>query len=107
MKTLIEFSLSDGGAAFVEIEETELLSRKRVAREGDGEVSLRAERTFSDAISCITPVANSLLERLKAINAPETVSLEFGFTFNAKAGVIFTSVESTANFKVAITWKNK
>ena len=34
------------------------------------------------------------------------VNLEFGVKFNAKAGVVFASVDSEAIFKVSITWKD-
>jgi len=105
MSDLIEFKLDDGDSAFIQVEETE--TRHRSNRGGDNEEETQqAQRSFSKAIACIAPVGNSLLAALKDMNTPDEVKLEFGLTFNAKAGVVFTSVESAANFKVCITWKN-
>jgi hypothetical protein len=107
MKNFIEFKFENGESAFMQIEETEPQSRQRVSRSGSDEGNLQADRTFSEAVSCITPIGNALLTSLKGINTPDEINLEFGLTFNAKAGVVFTSVESAASFKVSITWKNK
>lgn len=111
MKNLLEFKLENGESAFVEIEEAdESQSRQRVSRGGSNEGGvepLQAQRSFNDAIKCITPIGNSLLSSLKEINTPDEISLEFGFKFSGKAGIVFTSAESEASFKVSITWKNK
>lgn len=111
MKNLLEFKLDNGESAFMQIEETDeqAQARQRVSRgRGDEEShSVPAERTFTQAVSCIAPIGNALLTSLKDINTPDEIHLEFGLSFNGKAGVVFTSVESAASFKVSITWKNK
>jgi hypothetical protein len=104
MKNLLELKLDNGESVFVQVEETESLQRGN--RGGDNEENTQVERRFSQAISCLSPVGNALLNSLKDINTPDEINLEFGLTFNAKAGVVFTSVESEASFKVSITWKN-
>lgn len=105
MSDLVEFKLENGDSAFIQIEDTETRDRSNRGRD-DEEEHQQAQQTFSKAIACIAPVGNSLLAALKDMNTPDEVKLEFGLTFNAKAGVVFTSVESAANFKVCITWKN-
>jgi hypothetical protein len=105
MKNLIEFKLENGESAFMQVEESEEQARQRVSR-NDEPQSLQAERTFNEAIRCVAPIGNALLTSLKDINKPDEIKLEFGLAFNAKAGVVFTSVESQASFKVSITWKN-
>jgi Trypsin-co-occurring domain 1 len=107
MKNLLEFKLDNGESAFVQIEEPESQVRQRVSRGGADNTNVQAERTFSQALSCIAPVGNALLTSLKDINTPDEIQLEFGLTFNANAGVIFTSAGTEASFKVSITWKNK
>jgi hypothetical protein len=74
-------------------------------RGDEGSQTLQAERTFSQAVSCIAPIGNALLTSLKEINTPDEIKLEFGLSFNGKANLIFTSVDSAASFKVSITWK--
>lgn len=105
MKNFIEFKLENGDSAFMQIEETETQLRKRVSRGESGDESVQAERTFSQAVRCIAPIGTALLTSLKDINTPDEIKLEFGLAFNGKAGVVFTSVESAASFKVNITWK--
>ena len=106
MKNLLEFKLENGESAFVQIEESEeqTQARQRVSRTRTDE-PVPAERTFAQAVSCIAPIGNMLLTSLKDINTPDEIKLEFGLSFNGKAGVVFTSVESAASFKVSITWK--
>ena len=107
MKNLIEFKLENGESAFMQIEESEEQARQRVSRRGSDESQTQqAEHTFNEAIRCIAPIGNALLDSLKNINTPSEIKLEFGLTFTGKAGVVFTSVESEASFKVSLTWKN-
>jgi hypothetical protein len=108
MKNLLEFKLDNGESAFMQIEESESQSRQRVSRgsSDEGAEPVQAQRTFTQAVSCIAPIGKALLTSLKDINTPDEINLEFGLKFNGKAGVVFTSVESEASFKVSITWKN-
>ena len=103
MKNPLEFKLDNGESAFIQIGETET---RRGNRGNDDEEDSQAERRFTQAIRAIAPVGNALLTTLKDINTPDEIKLEFGLTFGAATGVIFTSVESEASFKVSITWKN-
>ncbi|CAG1020372.1 hypothetical protein DOJK_00290 [Patescibacteria group bacterium] len=77
----------------MQIEETENNNRSFRDR-GDSQTQPRAERSFSDAIRCISPVVNLLLSSLKNIESPDEIKLEFGLTFNGKANLIFTSAVS-------------
>lgn len=113
MKNMIEFKLDNGESAFMQLGETEVQTqqRQRVNRGGRGESDeeevIQAPRSFNDALKSIAPIGNALLSSLKDINTPDEISLEFAISFNGKAGVIFSSVESEASFKVGIKWKNK
>lgn len=108
MKNLLEFKLDNGESAFVEIDETEKSQSRQDVSRGESEPAepLQAHRSFNDAVKCITPIGNSLLSSLKEINTPDEINLEFGFKFSGKAGIVFTSAESEASFKVSIKWKN-
>ena len=101
MKKLLEMKLENDESVFVQIEEAETASR--VTRGGSEEAQTRS---FEKAILNLRPVASALLSTLHDINNPSEVNLEFGLTFNAKAGVVFTSIESEASFKVSLTWTN-
>lgn len=99
MKKLLEMQLATGESVFMEVEDNQAATR------GHGEEDTAVHR-FDQALASLKPVTNTLLASLKDINTPAEIKLEFGVTFKGKAGVVFTSIESEANFKVAITWKN-
>jgi len=103
---LIEFKLADGTPVYIETAEVSPRGGgpQRVSRNTAG--AQEAATRFEDAVARIRPAAQALLDSLSDLNTPQQINLEFGITFNAKAGVIFASVDSEAVFKVAITWKN-
>ena len=105
-RDLIELKLADGTPVYVETTGDFPAGRgpQRVSRGQSG--AQEADTRFEEAVARIRPAAQALLDSLKELNTPEQINLEFGIKFNAKAGVIFASVDSEAVFKVAITWKN-
>lgn len=107
MKNLLEFKLNDGESAYMQITETKTQTEQRGSRDSNRENTIEAPRSFEDAIKCVAPIGNALLTSLKDINTPDEIDLEFSISFNGKAGVVFTSVESEASFKVHIKWKNQ
>jgi len=103
MKSLIEYPLADGGSILVEVEQSEAEGVVRVAR--PGEIAVKASKTFEEAFDSIKPAITSLMSRLKELNTPGQIGIEFGIKLGAKAGAIFTSADVEANFKVSLTWK--
>ena len=104
MKNLIEYPLVGGGSVLVEVEEREGEGVVRAAR--PGEIAARASQTFEDALDSIRPAIASLMSKLKDLNAPGQIGVEFGIKLGAKAGAVFTSADVEANFKVSLTWKS-
>ena len=104
MKQLVEFTLPDGNSVFIEVEDTGSLGPQRVSR---SDVIQKAESGFIEALTKIRPAVDEVLSSLRDINTPAEIRLDFGIKFNAKAGVIFASVDSEATFKVALKWTNK
>lgn len=101
---LIELKLADGTSVFVEATAAAPAGQpQRVSRGSTG--AQQADSRFEEAVARIRPAAEALLDSLKELETPDQIDLEFGLKFNAKAGVIFASVDSEAVFKVALTWK--
>jgi hypothetical protein len=105
MSRLVEFPLQDGGAILVEVDEatagpvTRGLADRRLVTE-------QAQQTFEKAIARVQPVAQALISRLRALaDAPDEVGVEFGLEFSAEAGAFIATASSTANFKVALSWR--
>jgi hypothetical protein len=75
-------------------------------RDQGGRVIEQAHDSFEKAIGRIRPAAEAILIALTSLaDAPDEVAVEFGIELSAEAGVVIANVGSTANFKVALTWK--
>lgn len=104
MGQLVEFPLQDGGSVLIEVEQvaTGPVTRGR----GGGDVTERAQCTFEQAVERVEPAAQAIITRLRAMPAtPEEVHVEFGLDLHAEAGAFIASASTTANFKVAVTWR--
>lgn len=106
MKHLVEFPLEDGSTTVVEVNEPEPDGVRRVARAG--EIAEKATQTFEAALERIKPAASAIVAKLRDLNTtPSEIGVEFGIKLSAKAGAIFASADSEANFKVTLKWKPK
>jgi hypothetical protein len=64
-----------------------------------------ATATLQVAFDKVRQVAELAAARLKGMSIrPDEVSLELGVKFDAKAGVIFSSVGAEANVKISMSW---
>jgi len=101
---LVEFPLEGGGSVLVEVQEE---SPERVTRGWREErVTARAQATFEDSISKITPATRSMVERLRNFpDPPDEIEVEFGIRLNAEAGAYIATVAAEANFRVSVSWK--
>lgn len=108
MKRLVEFPLEQGGSVLVEVDEaaagpvTRGLGRDRSA------LVEEADKTFEDATAAVTPAAQSLIARLRAMDdAPDEVEVQFGVQLSAQTGAFIASVAAEASFTVSITWRRR
>ena len=106
MKHLMRFELDDGSFVYVEGEASEEDgARRRVAR-GERGVEQTGQR-FTEAIARIRPAAEAICKAFRGLEAPQEIALEFGIKFKATLGVIITSVDSEATYRVTLKWSNK
>jgi hypothetical protein len=109
MKQLVEYPLDGGGTIFVEVDVPESeAGLVRAAR--PGEVASRATQTFQEAIEGVKPtaeiVSTSLLAKLRSIpNPPAEVSIMFGLSVSAAAGVVLASAGAQATFEITLIWR--
>lgn len=69
-------------------------------------VAEQTDKTFEQATAAITPVARSLIARLRSMDdSPEEIGIEFGARLSAQTGAFIASVAAEANFKVSMTWR--
>jgi len=55
----------------------------------------------------IKPAAECVLQSFRDMQTPDEITLDFGISFNASAGVVFASASSQATFQVTLKWKNE
>lgn len=115
MKRLVRTELVDGGVMLVEVDDVDEsavagMPSGRVTRGGLSatEVPQRLQTSFEAALSQISPTAEQLVAQLRNLtDGPDVVTLNFGLTMTASAGVVLASAGVTANFAVSLTWQRK
>lgn len=105
MKRQISFQLDGEDEVIIEVEDSSPGGMQRVGRGDEKEVE-KSGIKFMDALKHVRPAAEMVLESFQKLNSPDEINLEFGMTFDVKAGAILTSVGSGANFKVSLKWTN-
>lgn len=101
MSHLVEFGLEDGGSILIETQEMGTLVTR-----GGGQVQERAAESFDRSLSKVKSAADALLASLSGlVERPDEVSVEFGLNFSAEAGAFIGNLGTSANFRVALTWR--
>ncbi|MCR9253703.1 MAG: hypothetical protein NXI20_25030 [bacterium] len=61
---------------------------------------------FEQIIEKIKPIVEGIFKKIAQLpSKPAETKVEFGIKLSAKAGIVISSVDSQANFKVSLTWK--
>lgn len=107
---VVEFSLDSGGAMLVEVADDAPAGEPTVRgwRDDPGEqLPRRAQESFETAVTRVRPAAEALLASLTGLDhSPDEVAVEFAVQLSAKAGAVITTLGSSANFKIGLTWYN-
>lgn len=100
----VEVPLGDGSEEVVRVQIHEVdESLVRVGR--GGRAVARAEQTLGQMLDTVRPVADSFVQRFRGLaQAPDEITLEFGVSLSAEAGVVIASTATAANFSVTLTW---
>jgi hypothetical protein len=104
MKTILEYEF-DGAPIYLEVEDDQADDFVRSDR--GGQLVTKCDTGFKEALAVIKPAANAILVNLNNFNKPNEITIDFGLKFNAKIGVVFSSVDSEATFKISLKWNNK
>jgi hypothetical protein len=109
-RRLTRFTLADDEAVWIEIEE---IAVDRAGEPGEGDISRTAktqqdhEQRFREAVDKIRPAATAVFAAMRDLNTPRQIQLEFGIGFSGKVGAFIASADTSANFKVRLTWENE
>lgn len=101
--SLAEFTLDDGTTVLIQV--PELSSDRGFERASKGgDLAIKAKQSFSEALDTVRPVAETVMRKLRGMNADE-IEVKFGLKLSADAGAIFTSVGGEASFEITLKWE--
>lgn len=118
MKHLVEVRTEAGGTLLVEVDDdgatapipattAPVPAATEPVRRGlqPSQVAATTQATFEDGLRAVLPTAGTLVNLLRdGADQPNTITLSFGLTMNAAAGVVLASAGVQANFSVTLTW---
>jgi hypothetical protein len=107
-EVLVRFPIDDAHTQWVVVavpQEQAKAEGLELASRSGGELVKDAKEKFDDATAIVTPVAESILGRLKSLADPPTgIEVEFGLTLSFKMGSIIASSAAEGNFTIRLTW---
>ena len=107
MTVLAEFKVGEE-IILVEVEEPEQTSTVERVGLDSGQMVVKAQHSFEEALDKIKPVANAIISKLKDLNTPaDEVEVKFGIKLSADAGAIFTSIGGEVSYEITLKWSNK
>lgn len=107
-KELIEFPLENSKSVWVEVEEaaTSGNGRQQVSRSGET-VPEKAAKIFEESLEASKHLAAKVISKLKELDGPQEIDVEFGLKLNAGVGALISSAGTEAHFKVSMKWKKE
>jgi hypothetical protein len=106
MGQLVEFPLADGQSVVVEVAPE--MKAGPVVRGFDtaDTVTIRAHRTFEEALDRVRPAVAETISRIRAMaDPPHEIHVQFGLNLHAEVGAFVAAASTTANFTVDLTWR--
>ena len=107
MKNLLKFTTETGEEFFIEVSEPSVNQpvRGAVIEESSRGIIQDAAGSFEKALKPLKEISNSIVNSIREIvQSPDEIGVELGLKFSTKAGIIITSLDSEANFKITLKW---
>lgn len=100
-----EMLLDDGQVVLLEVAGEGPAGVQRVSRGG---VVAGAAETLQQALTRVRPALGAVLDGARGLpRPPGAVTVEFGITLSAEAGVVVARGSAEANFKVSMQWSQQ
>jgi len=107
MKKVLQLKSNDGSDLFVEVSEVVQNEPIRGDSSESRGIIENAKESFEKALQPLKEISNSIVNCIKSISSsPKEVEVELGLKFTAKAGIILTSLDSEAHFRITLKWTN-
>ncbi|MFI6010741.1 CU044_2847 family protein [Streptomyces sp. NPDC051243] len=99
-----EMLLDDGQVVLLEVAGDGPAGVQRVSRGG---VVAGAAETLQQALARVRPALGAVVDHARELpRPPESVTVEFGITLSAEAGVVVARGSTEAHFTVSMEWAN-
>ncbi len=105
MATYVEFTQEDGSLLLVEIDESAGQAIK--ASDADGNIIVKAERNFKDALKSVKSSVNALWQGLADFQVDEG-EITFGIKTIGEVGVFaICKASAEANYEIRLKWTRR
>lgn len=105
MTYILDVPVDGGGRLLVEAPAGALPDGLELAAPRPGEVVARARASLEDSLDQLKPAIEALHTRLRDL-APSGISVEFGLTLGAEAGLVVAKGHSEVHFTVTLSWEH-
>ncbi|MER5756738.1 CU044_2847 family protein [Streptomyces sp. NPDC002088] len=100
-----ELALADGSVLLVEVQGEAPPGVDRVGRLADG--LRQGAQSLDEALAGVRPALQSVVDTVRGLaTVPQAVTVQFGITVVAGAGVVVARAATEASFTVTATWDN-
>lgn len=103
MTYILEVPVADGGRLLVEAPADGIPRDLDLAAVRPGEVMAHARESLESSLDQLKPALEVLGTRLRSLK-PDAVTVEFGMTLSAEAGIVVAKGRSDVHFAVTLSW---
>lgn len=100
----------EGGTASIRVQVPKPIDKNAIAEASIvDDLLYKAEETIESALDKVTPIAATVMSRIKAgLTEPaDEVEVKLGLSLSLESGVIISNVGAGANFEVSLKWQKK
>jgi Trypsin-co-occurring domain 1 len=106
VKQLVEFELEDGQTILMEVDEIE--SAVAPAALAPGQMAVKAQQTFEQAIANIRPMVSAIRKKFSSLTDPaDEVEIKFSVKLSGQVQAVVATIGAEANYEITLRWKEK
>jgi len=105
MAETVEYVFAGGGGIAIEVRDADAAVAVGT-RDAFGDAAAQVTQNFDAALASLRKVAESLHSALNTpINAPDSVTVQFGVNFSVKSGLVIVEGTGGASLNITMSWK--
>jgi hypothetical protein len=100
---IVEYPLEGGGVLLVQPASVDTAGDGLGLASSPEEKTKKARETLESALTQVTPALKSVARKLRDLSS-DTLTVEFGLTLTAEAGVLLAKGSTEVHFTVTLAW---